>query len=80
MKLFTNLTVLISVFSIGALPTANFKEIEAGQAIFNIIKQENPDFPLMVMEFWTGWFDHWGQPHSFDDVDGQFLSLFSPSI
>ncbi|PVD26138.1 hypothetical protein C0Q70_13806 [Pomacea canaliculata] len=57
------------IFYNSALPTANFKEIEAGQAIFNIIKQENPDFPLMVMEFWTGWFDHWGQPHSFDDVD-----------
>nr|KAG5691953.1 hypothetical protein BaRGS_000662 [Batillaria attramentaria] len=37
-----------------ALPTANFKEIESGQAIFEIIKQESPEFPLMVMEFWTG--------------------------
>ncbi|KAK7476642.1 hypothetical protein BaRGS_00032117 [Batillaria attramentaria] len=51
-----------------ALPTANFKEIESGQAIFEIIKQESPEFPLMVMEFWTGWFDHWGQPHNTDNL------------
>ena len=22
-----------------------------------------PHHPLMVMEFWTGWFDHWGEKH-----------------
>ncbi len=22
-----------------------------------------PDKPVMVMEFWPGWFDHWGHPH-----------------
>ena len=22
-----------------------------------------PQHPLMVMEFWTGWFDHWGEKH-----------------
>ena len=22
-----------------------------------------PHKPLMVMEFWTGWFDHWNEPH-----------------
>lgn len=52
-----------------ALPTANFKEIEKGQAIFEIIKQESPEFPLMVMEYWTGWFDHWGQPHNTDVLE-----------
>ena len=58
-----------------ALPTANFKDIEQGSAIFEIIKQENPDFPLMVMEFWTGWFDHWGQPHNIDEVSGGWSVL-----
>ncbi|MDK2413718.1 beta-galactosidase, partial [Aphanizomenon sp. 202] len=23
------------------------------------LKEIQPDRPLMVMEFWTGWFDHW---------------------
>ena len=22
-----------------------------------------PDRPLMVMEFWPGWFDHWKEKH-----------------
>ena len=22
-----------------------------------------PNKPKMVMEFWTGWFDHWGEEH-----------------
>ncbi len=22
-----------------------------------------PGKPKMVMEFWSGWFDHWGDPH-----------------
>ncbi|KAK7106330.1 hypothetical protein V1264_017596 [Littorina saxatilis] len=51
-----------------ALPTVNFKDTEQGRTGFEVIKQENPDFPLMVMEFWTGWFDHWGQPHNTDDL------------
>ena len=27
-----------------------------------------PDKPMMVMEFWPGWFDHWGQRHLQRDV------------
>ena len=22
-----------------------------------------PNKPLMVMEYWTGWFSHWNEPH-----------------
>lgn len=22
-----------------------------------------PDKPVMIMEFWSGWFDHWNEPH-----------------
>lgn len=22
-----------------------------------------PDKPLMVTEYWSGWFDHWGESH-----------------
>ena len=27
-----------------------------------------PNKPVMVMEFWPGWFDHWGHPHLDRDV------------
>ncbi|XP_060069165.1 beta-galactosidase-1-like protein 2 [Ylistrum balloti] len=46
-----------------ALPTANFPEMGDGQKLFDMIREWSPDFPLMVMEFWPGWFDHWGQGH-----------------
>lgn len=46
-----------------ALPTANFPEMGDGQKLFDLIREWNSAFPLMVMEFWPGWFDHWGQKH-----------------
>lgn len=27
-----------------------------------------PNRPLMVMEYWTGWFDHWGHKHLDRDI------------
>ncbi|XP_052252882.1 beta-galactosidase-1-like protein 2 isoform X2 [Dreissena polymorpha] len=47
-----------------ALPTANFMKYGLGEALFEQIKSISPHFPLVVMEFWSGWFDHWGQPHA----------------
>ncbi|CAE1302985.1 Beta-galactosidase-1-like protein 3,Beta-galactosidase-1-like protein 2,Beta-galactosidase [Acanthosepion pharaonis] len=47
----------------GALPTANFGNFNKGQKIFKAIGDSNPKYPLMVMEFWSGWFDHWGNKH-----------------
>ncbi|XP_071095299.1 beta-galactosidase-1-like protein 2 [Haliotis cracherodii] len=47
-----------------ALPTANFQDYEKSSKEFNAIRELNPDFPLMVMEYWSGWFDHWGSAHS----------------
>ncbi|PYZ99367.1 hypothetical protein A6K26_009645, partial [Gammaproteobacteria bacterium 2W06] len=41
----------------GELMTANFKT--GGENELKILKEIQPDRPLMVMEFWTGWFDHW---------------------
>ena len=46
-----------------ALPTVNFPNMEDGQKLFDMVRQWSPEFPLMVMEFWPGWFDHWGQGH-----------------
>lgn len=47
-----------------ALPTANFKEYEFGEAMFRSIRAISKDFPLVNTEFWSGWFDHWGKPHA----------------
>ena len=47
----------------GVFPTANGQTVEEIRPNFEIIKKLSSDFPLMVMEFWTGWFDHWGRVH-----------------
>ncbi|XP_015598574.1 beta-galactosidase-1-like protein 2 [Cephus cinctus] len=41
----------------GILQTANFKQEPERE--FMLLKELQPDKPLMVMEYWTGWFDHW---------------------
>lgn len=41
------------------LQTANF--IKGAAKEFRVLKQLQPDMPLMVTEFWSGWFDHWTQ-------------------
>uniref|UniRef100_A0A8W8LK22 Glycoside hydrolase 35 catalytic domain-containing protein n=1 Tax=Magallana gigas TaxID=29159 RepID=A0A8W8LK22_MAGGI len=51
-----------------ALPTANFPSMEDGSKLFRMIREWSPEFPLMVMEFRPGWFDHWGQPHKGLDI------------
>jgi len=34
-----------------------------------------PDMPLMVMEYWTGWFDHWAEKHHVVCNESQSPSL-----
>jgi beta-galactosidase len=43
------------------LKTVNFA-FGAGEA-FAMLRRYQPEGPLMVTEFWSGWFDHWGEPH-----------------
>lgn len=45
----------------GHLATVNFGS-RATEA-FAGLKRLRPDDPLMCMEFWCGWFDHWGSEH-----------------
>ncbi|WCT55808.1 beta-galactosidase [Paenibacillus kyungheensis] len=45
----------------GVLATVNFGS--NATSAFAKLKQYQPDAPLMVMEFWDGWFDHWMEPH-----------------
>ena len=44
----------------GVLKTVNFKHVENHLVDLEALQ---PNAPLMVMEFWTGWFDWWGMDH-----------------
>jgi len=49
----------------GTLPHV-FKTVNFGsraRAAFAKLRDYQPVGPLMCMEFWCGWFDHWGKPH-----------------
>lgn len=43
------------------LATANFQE--NAEEELTLLKNFQPGKPLMVMEFWSGWFDHWAEKH-----------------
>ena len=45
----------------GVLATVNFGS-DAREA-FRVLRRHQPRGPLMCMEFWCGWFDHWGADH-----------------
>ncbi|WP_442604352.1 glycoside hydrolase family 35 protein [Paenibacillus sp. KN14-4R] len=49
------------------LETVNFgsRPLEA----FEKLKEYQSDKPLMCMEFWNGWFDHWSKEHHTRDAD-----------
>lgn len=57
----------------GALPTANFPSMKVGAETFDLIRKWSPSFPLMVTEFWSGWFDHWTSTHKGLPLDGIFF-------
>ena len=50
--------------------TGNFKGLHGGQEIFNYMTDKQPMEPLMVMEYWSGWFDHWGEIHNTQTLQG----------
>ncbi|MFJ3901919.1 beta-galactosidase family protein [Streptomyces sp. NPDC090025] len=45
----------------GVLATANFGS--GAREAFATLRRHQPAGPLMCMEFWCGWFDHWGTEH-----------------
>ncbi|QJD88406.1 glycoside hydrolase family 35 protein [Cohnella herbarum] len=49
------------------LATVNFGS-RANEA-FAKLQEYQPDGPLMCMEFWNGWFDHWMKPHHTRDAE-----------
>ena len=50
----------------GALKTINFYNSPA-KNLGGLLKKE-PNKPLMVTEYWAGWFDHWGERHHTQDI------------
>jgi beta-galactosidase len=50
----------------GVFETVNFGS--RTEQAFNALKEVQPDKPLMCMEYWNGWFDHWNKPHHTRDA------------
>ncbi|MFE9371508.1 beta-galactosidase family protein [Streptomyces sp. NPDC006711] len=50
----------------GVLATVNFGS--AARQGFDVLRRHRPSGPLMCMEFWCGWFDHWGAEHMVRDA------------
>ncbi|XP_013392796.1 beta-galactosidase-1-like protein 2 isoform X2 [Lingula anatina] len=48
----------------GVLPTATFNTISRGDLAFKNIAALSPEWPLVTMEFWPGWYDVWGSKHN----------------
>ncbi|MFJ5233293.1 beta-galactosidase [Kitasatospora sp. NPDC088391] len=51
----------------GVLATVNFGS--EPEAAFEVLRRHRPEDPPFCMEFWNGWFDHWGRPHHTRDTD-----------
>ncbi|XP_058049979.1 beta-galactosidase-1-like protein 2 isoform X2 [Ahaetulla prasina] len=51
----------------GALATINFQKME--RELVSSLNKLQRDMPMLVMEYWTGWFDSWGGPHNVFDAD-----------
>jgi len=57
----------------GILATANFGS--RPEESFAKLSEYETDGPLVCMEYWNGWFDHWGEEHhvrGYDDVADVF--------
>lgn len=50
----------------GTLPGLLFQTANFGnnpEIDFKVLKDLQPNRPIMSMEFWLGWFDHWSEVH-----------------
>ncbi|MDT9694548.1 beta-galactosidase [Streptomyces sp. P17] len=57
----------------GVPATVNFGS-HAREA-FRTLRRHRPEGPLMCMEFWCGWFDHWGAEHVVRDPEDAAAAL-----
>lgn len=51
----------------GTLATVNFGS--RPEEAFSLFRQYRPEDPLVCMEYWNGWFDHWLTPHHVREGD-----------
>ncbi|XP_051580249.1 beta-galactosidase-1-like protein 2 [Myxocyprinus asiaticus] len=51
----------------GVLQTVNLQKLSYGD-VHNLAELQ-PQKPLLVMEYWSGWFDVWGEPHHVFDAE-----------
>jgi len=75
--LFTSDGAVDIVLRNGTLPhilkTVNFGS--RAEKAFEILRRHQPEGPLMCMEFWNGWFDHWGAEHHTRDPEDAAAAL-----
>ncbi|MFF4254588.1 beta-galactosidase family protein [Streptomyces sp. NPDC001663] len=57
----------------GVLATVNFGS--RAREAFEVLRRHRADGPLMCMEFWCGWFDHWGGEHITRDAQDAAAAL-----
>lgn len=58
----------------GVLQTGNFGS--KGKEQFSVMRKKIGEQPLMCMEFWVGWFDHWGvECHQTGDLEQHVKDL-----
>ncbi|MER5912281.1 beta-galactosidase family protein [Streptomyces sp. NPDC001982] len=57
----------------GVLATVNFGS--HARVAFETLRRHRPEGPLMCMEFWCGWFDHWGGEHAVRDPEDAARAL-----
>ncbi|MEU0658614.1 glycoside hydrolase family 35 protein [Streptomyces lavendulocolor] len=57
----------------GVLATVNFGS--GARAAFEALRRHRERGPLMCMEFWCGWFDHWGEAHAVRDAGDAAAAL-----
>jgi hypothetical protein len=63
------------------LATSNFQEQEHGYLMFEYLRNvKQPGLPMMVMEYWAGWFDHWGEKHNVVDIQSECLAVFCSPV
>ncbi|KAI0561073.1 beta-galactosidase [Gracilaria domingensis] len=58
------------------LKTINL-EVRVAEKI-QMLRDIQPDAPAMIAEFWTGWFDHWGEYHH--ERDGEDVASHIDSV
>ncbi|XP_047375575.1 beta-galactosidase-1-like protein 3 isoform X7 [Sciurus carolinensis] len=57
----------------GALTTVNMNSFK--ESFFISFRQMQKNKPILIMEYWIGWFDSWGKKHHFKTVNAKPLPL-----